>query len=111
STRDGRVLLRWRWQQKPATDRLLVEWQENGGPPIAPRPPTGCSTSTIPELIPLDLGGKADPTVSRAGLRRRVESPAEWTSAASVLTSDVQRGRDEAPWPFLIARQQVPQPS
>src|SRR5262245_52408229 len=111
STRGGRVLLRWRWQQKPATDRLLVEWQENGGPPIASRPRTGYGTSIIRELIPFELGGTVDLTFACDGLRCRFEIPAEWTSAASVLTSDVQRGRDEAPWPFLIARQQVPQPS
>jgi PAS domain S-box-containing protein len=109
STQEGRVLLRWRWQQKPAMDRLVVDWQEIGGPRIAPRPRTGYGTSVIRELIPFELGGAVDLAFACDGLRCRLEIPAEWTSSGSVLASDARGVVDEPPWQFLIARQPIPQ--
>ena len=41
STQDGRVRLRWRWWQKSATEQLVVDWQEIGGPEVVTRPPIG----------------------------------------------------------------------
>src|SRR5262249_50017493 len=34
SNRSGRVSVRWRWSQNGSHDRLLIEWQETGGPSV-----------------------------------------------------------------------------
>ena len=108
STQKGRVLLRWRWQQQPAADRLVVDWQEIGGPQIASQPRTGYGTSIIRELIPFELGGSVDLAFACDGLRCRLEIPGEWTSPESLLASEAQRGRAAPPWQSLLARQHIP---
>src|SRR5262249_35508843 len=39
SNRSGRVSVRWRWLQNGSHNRIVIEWQETGGPPVlAPNP-------------------------------------------------------------------------
>jgi PAS domain S-box-containing protein len=60
SNRNGRVVLRWWWQQNGSHGRLAIEWQEVGGPPVlAPNQP-GYGTSIVRELIPFELGGAVE---------------------------------------------------
>jgi PAS domain S-box-containing protein len=79
STKKGRVSIRWdrRLNGQP---RLVLEWQEMGGPPvIAPADPS-YGTSTIRDLIPYELGGTVDLVFAPEGLQCRLELPGDWLS-------------------------------
>jgi two-component sensor histidine kinase len=93
SDRKGRVSVRWRWLQNGLHDRLLIEWQETGGP-AAPTPcRSGYGTSIIRELIPFELGGAVQLSFAPEGARCRLEIPGEWInrdkrSPAEIRASD-----------------------
>jgi two-component sensor histidine kinase/integral membrane sensor domain MASE1 len=78
STQEGRVSVRWHWPLNGnGRDRLVIEWEESGGPSVeGPRKP-GFGTSVIGDLIPYELGGKVDLAFARGGLRCRVEIPSD----------------------------------
>jgi PAS domain S-box-containing protein len=80
STRTGRVSVRWRWLQNGFYDRLLIEWQETGGPPALALRRSGYGTSIIRELIPFELGGVVELSFAPEGTRCRLEIPGEWAS-------------------------------
>jgi two-component sensor histidine kinase len=80
SNRSGRVSVRWQWLQNESLDRLLIEWQETGGPPALAPSRSGFGTSIIRELIPFELGGLTELSFAPEGTRCRVEIPGEWTS-------------------------------
>jgi two-component sensor histidine kinase len=78
SNRSGRVSVRWRWKQNGSHDRLLIEWQETGGPPVLAPNRSSYGTSIIRELIPFEFGGAADLSFATEGIRCRLEIPGEW---------------------------------
>jgi PAS domain S-box-containing protein len=80
SNRSGRVLVKWRWLQNGSHDRLIVEWQEVGGPPVLAPSRSGYGTSIIRELIPFELGGAVELSFNLEGTRCRLEIPGEWAS-------------------------------
>jgi two-component sensor histidine kinase len=80
STRTGRVSAIWRWLQNGSHDRLLIEWQETGGPPATAPHRSGYGTSIIRELIPFELGGAVELSFAPEGIRCRLEIPGEWVS-------------------------------
>ena len=53
--------------------RLL--WQENGGPAVPATPEPGFGLTLIREAIPFELGGKAEVTFARDGVRAVLEIP------------------------------------
>jgi len=60
--------------------RLVLEWQEIGGPPvIAPGNPS-YGTSTIRDVIPYEFGGTVDLVFAPEGVRCRIQLPADWLS-------------------------------
>jgi PAS domain S-box-containing protein len=76
ATRDGRVSVRWDWQQNgQAARRLLLEWVETGGSAVVPPSQSGYGTDAIRKLIPYELGGVVDLAFDAAGLRCRIELP------------------------------------
>jgi two-component sensor histidine kinase/integral membrane sensor domain MASE1 len=78
STREGRVSVRWHWPLNGnGHDRLVIEWQESGGPCVEVPSKPGFGTSVIGDLIPYELGGRVDLAFARDGLRCRVEIPAD----------------------------------
>jgi PAS domain S-box-containing protein len=79
STRTGRVSVRWQLLQNGSLDRLIIEWQETGGPPVPAPSRSGYGTSIIRELIPFELGGAVELSFGPEGTRCRLEIPAEWT--------------------------------
>ena len=79
SNRSGRVAVRWRWHQNGSHDRLIIEWQEAGGPPVLAPSHSGYGTSIIRELIPFELGGAVELSFAPEGTRCRLEIPGEWT--------------------------------
>jgi two-component sensor histidine kinase len=78
SNPSGRVSVQWRWLQNGSHDRLLIEWQETGGPPVLAPSRSGFGTSIIRELIPFELGGAVDLSFAPEGTRYRLEIPGEW---------------------------------
>ncbi|RPI31945.1 MAG: PAS domain S-box protein, partial [Hyphomicrobiaceae bacterium] len=102
SRQDGRVLLRWRWPQLGACDRLIVDWQEIGGPALASPPRSGYGSSIIRELIPFELGGAVDLDFGLQGLRCRLEIPADWVSPGPLQGHERLAG--EPPWQFLMTQ-------
>ena len=80
SNRTGRVSVRWRWPQYGSRDRLLIEWEETGGPAVLAPSRSGYGTSIIRELIPFELGGAVELSFAAEGTRCRLEIPAEWVS-------------------------------
>src|SRR5258705_5944319 len=78
STREGRVSVRWQWPQNGnGQDRLIIEWEESGGPSVEVPSKSGFGTSVIGDLIPYELGGKVDLAFVRDGLRCRAEIPSD----------------------------------
>jgi PAS domain S-box-containing protein len=78
STEHGRVAVRWdRRPNGHNGSQLVLEWQEIGGPPVAPGKPS-YGTSTIRDLIPYEFGGVVDLVLAPEGVRCRLEIPADW---------------------------------
>jgi two-component sensor histidine kinase len=83
SKRNGRVLLKWWWQQNGGDPRLVIEWKEVGGPPVVAPNRSGYGTSVVRELIPFELGGTVDLVFAADGLECRLELSADWVSTPS----------------------------
>ena len=93
-------------------ERLVVEWQEAGGPLVLAPTRTGYGTSIIRELIPFELGGSVDLSFAPEGTRCRLEIPGEWVgrgrqkveeggvlgSAGSVAVGRLDAERMSAQW-------------
>jgi PAS domain S-box-containing protein len=78
SNLSGRVSVRWRWLQNRSDDRLVIEWQEIGGPLILAPSRSGYGTSIIRELIPFEFGGAVELSFATEGTKCRLEIPGEW---------------------------------
>jgi two-component sensor histidine kinase len=86
STQSGRVSLRWYWRHNGnAHDRLVVEWQETGGPDVVAPSKSGYGTTVIRELVPYELGGTVDLTLAPAGVRCRFEIPGDYLTSGGRL--------------------------
>jgi two-component sensor histidine kinase len=86
----GRVSVRWRRLATNGTgSHLALEWEESGGPAIAPSARAGYGTSVIRDLIPYELGGTVDLALAPEGARCRLRIPSRWLSrtAAGVRAS------------------------
>jgi PAS domain S-box-containing protein len=84
----GRVSVQWRWLKNGSHDRLIIEWQEAGGPPVLAPSQSGYGTSIIRELIPFELGGKVDLVFASKVIGCRLEIPADWISRDRLLTGE-----------------------
>jgi PAS domain S-box-containing protein len=91
SNRTGRVLVQWRWLQNGSRDRLVIEWQETGGPRVLARSQFGYGTSIIRELIPFELGGRVELVYASEGIRCQLEIPADWISMGAGVSSRTRR--------------------
>jgi PAS domain S-box-containing protein len=80
SNPSGLVSVQWRWLQNGSHDRLLIEWQETGAPPVLAPNQSGYGTSIIRELIPFELGGEVELSFAPNGTRCRLEISGEWAS-------------------------------
>ena len=76
STREGRVSVRW---YQPLNgggrNRLVIEWQESGGPSVETPSKSGYGTGVIADLLPYELGGTVDLAFASEGVRCRLEIP------------------------------------
>jgi PAS domain S-box-containing protein len=78
STKQGSVSIRWEQRLNGHPLRLVLEWQEVGGPPVVDPDKASFGMSTIRDIIPYEFGGKVDLTFALEGVRCRVELPADW---------------------------------
>ena len=79
-----------RWHERSnggMRDRLIIEWQETGGPIVRAPSKSGYGTGVISDLIPYELGGKVDLAFLPNGVRCRVEIPGEWVAGGSRLSA------------------------
>ena len=76
--------------------RLLIEWQEHGGPPVRPPSRTGFGTTVIERSVPHDLKGEAEVSYALSGLRARFMIPAQFVTVADSLPD---AGRRSLPVP------------
>lgn len=67
---EGRVTLGWRLQE----GRLLLDWQEQGGPP-APQPSPGFGLKVVQATVRRQLGGALELQWGEAGLTARIALP------------------------------------
>jgi PAS domain S-box-containing protein len=73
---EGRVALRWQCRRHAdRRRRLVLDWQETDGPPVAPPAQHGYGTSVIRDLIPYELGGAVDLSFAPAGVHCRLDIP------------------------------------
>ena len=78
----GKVLVRWRrLANGRARAKLVLDWQEIGGPQVAAPNVIGFGTSIIRDLIPYELGGAVDYELARQGARCRLEIPGDWLNS------------------------------
>lgn len=88
SRREGRVSVRWYWPaNRSAPDRLVIEWQEIGGPSVEAPRKSGYGASVIRDLVPYELGGTVDFALAPDGARCRLDIPAKWVNTTLGQTS------------------------
>ena len=75
STGAGRVDIRWRIEDAGPGRRLVFEWRERDGPPVAPPASRGFGSTLLEEGLPGELDGAATLTFAPEGLAYRLEAP------------------------------------
>jgi two-component sensor histidine kinase/CHASE1-domain containing sensor protein len=75
STAQGRVDVAWRVTRNGAEERLKVDWQESGGPRVAPPRQTGFGSTLIRQGVAHQLQGKVDLDYLAGGVRCRIDVP------------------------------------
>jgi PAS domain S-box-containing protein len=89
SNRTGRVSVQWKWLTNGSGDRLIIQWQEAGGPPVLAPNQSGYGTSIIRDLIPFELGGKVELVFALKGIRCQLEIPADWVNRDKQTTGEL----------------------
>jgi two-component sensor histidine kinase len=72
---NGRVCVTWDRQDFDTGAKLVFEWREVGGPPVAANPPSGYGTSLIRDLIPHELGGTVHLAFAPDGVSCKIGIP------------------------------------
>ena len=85
SSKHGRVSIRWHWQLN-GSHRLAFRWQEFDGPVVVAPSNSGYGMSVIRNLIPYELGGKADLAITSDGVKCQLEIPGDWFGSDSQLS-------------------------
>jgi PAS domain S-box-containing protein len=76
STPSGRVSIRWRLPLNgSADDRLVLTWEETGGPLVVSRSKSSYGMHVVRELVPYELGGTVDHVLAPEGARCQFEIP------------------------------------
>ncbi|MGI9521460.1 MAG: PAS domain-containing protein [Hyphomicrobiaceae bacterium] len=72
----GRVSVRWSKEQDASgSDRLVIQWEEVGGPLVETPGHCGYGTSVVRDLIPYELGGTVDLVFAASGVRCKIGIP------------------------------------
>lgn len=92
STAGGRIYVQW--SREPSADQpemLRIEWREEGGPPVEKPSRRGFGSKFIIGSIASELGGAAELSFDRAGLRCTLRIPFE-TAVESLQAPDAPAG-------------------
>ncbi len=74
---NGRVKVHWHIENN---GDLVIDWEEQDGPPVKPPTRKGFGTTIIDRSVPYDLGGKAMISYPPAGVQARFRIPAKHVS-------------------------------
>ena len=97
SVEQGRVSVHWRLVPENGSGaHLALDWEEANGPPAAPSSRIGYGTSVIRDLVPYELGGKADLAFPPEGVRCRLQVPARWLSRNAEHERPISNGAELA---------------
>lgn len=75
SAPEGRVCVQWKRREVDGQQRIELEWQESGGPPVHAPLQAGFGARMLERGLKHDLGGEVDLAFEPAGLRYRVSMP------------------------------------
>ena len=75
SVPEGRVEIAWKVQGGADPRRLILDWTEHGGPPVAEPERRGFGRSLIERSVAYELDGSAELTFAPAGVRCHIEVP------------------------------------
>lgn len=85
SVPEGRVAVTWAVEQAEGAHTLVLNWTEQGGPPVVPPANSGFGTTLIERSLAHELSGEAQIEFSETGVRASVRAP------LGGLTSDAPR--------------------
>jgi two-component sensor histidine kinase len=85
SVPEGRVEIAWELRGKAGSRRLVLDWTEQGGPPVEEPERRGLGRTLIERSVAYELNGSAELTFTPAGARCHIEVPLR--SAPSEATS------------------------
>jgi two-component sensor histidine kinase len=72
----GSIMLTWSIEPMAGGDRLILRWQEKGGPPVTPPTRKGFGSRVIERGLPHELGGEVQLDYRAAGLICTINVPA-----------------------------------
>ncbi len=75
SNETGRVTVRWRLDPEATPVRLILDWQETGGPPVTPPKTRGFGSRLLERGLAGELGGDVRIAFERAGVRCDISAP------------------------------------
>ena len=75
STENGRVEIKWRIEAGEAGPRMVLDWRESGGPPVAEPKRKGFGSRLIERALAAELGGEVRVVYAAAGLECTIVAP------------------------------------
>jgi PAS domain S-box-containing protein len=81
SSEGGMLSVAWRLEGSRLQPRLILEWRERGGPPVAPPTRRGIGTRLMERCIERDLGGQLDLAFEPSGVVCRISFAAGLVTA------------------------------
>jgi PAS domain S-box-containing protein len=75
SNESGRIAVRWRLDPETTPVRLILDWQEAGGPPVEPPKSRGFGSRLLERGLAGELGGEVKIAFEPAGVRCRISAP------------------------------------
>jgi PAS domain S-box-containing protein len=76
SNNTGSILITWTIEPSPDGDRLILHWQEKGGPPVTPPSHKGFGSHVIERGLAHELGGSVDLDYHPGGVICTINIPA-----------------------------------
>jgi PAS domain S-box-containing protein len=68
------------WSIEAGNDWAIIQWQEQGGPPVVPPTRKGFGSRLVTDAVPRQLGGRIDLEYRETGLRCRIAIPLSGTA-------------------------------
>lgn len=75
SNETGEVAIRWRLDPEADPPRLILDWQERGGPPVTPPVTRGFGSRLLERGLAHELGGEVKIDFGRGGVRCHISAP------------------------------------